>query len=115
MAPGWEQEDAMLSKCANPACSQVFRYLRQGKIFHLSLTPAMQASTKALKPSLHERFWLCNECAKEMTLVWGGAEAKVVPLHGQSGAKDQHRLPQLAGSHSRARRKGARIADHSDA
>ncbi len=87
MPAGREQEDAIVSKCANPACSQAFRYLRQGKIFHLSPTPAMQASTRAVKPSLHERFWLCDECAKEMTVVWSGGEAKLVHLDGQSGAK----------------------------
>jgi hypothetical protein len=31
-------------------------------------------------PALHERFWLCARCSKEMTLVWGGTQAKVVPL-----------------------------------
>lgn len=31
-------------------------------------------------PSLCERFWLCDKCCKEMTLVWGGTAAKIVPL-----------------------------------
>src|ERR1700752_692239 len=29
----------MLSKCANPECSEILRYLHQGKIFCLSPTP----------------------------------------------------------------------------
>jgi hypothetical protein len=26
---------------------------------------------------------LCDKCCKEMTLVWGGNEPKLVPLHAQ--------------------------------
>ena len=69
----------MLSKCANPECSEVFRYLHQGKIFCLSPTPEVETVTRGLSPSLYERFWLCDHCAKELTLVWGGTEMKLVP------------------------------------
>ncbi len=70
----------MLSKCANPNCSERFLRLRQGKIFHLSPTPDVEAATGGFAPSLYERFWLCERCCKTMTLVWGGTEAKLVPL-----------------------------------
>jgi hypothetical protein len=70
----------MVSKCANPACSEKFLYLRQGKIFQLTPTPEVEAVGGGFPPSLHERFWLCDKCCKEMTLVWGGNEAKLVPL-----------------------------------
>jgi hypothetical protein len=78
-AYGW-LECAMLSKCANPDCSEVLRYLHEGKIFCLSPTPEVEAVTGDLLPVLHERFWLCDECSKEMTVVWGGTEVKLVPL-----------------------------------
>jgi hypothetical protein len=70
----------MLSKCANPECSEVLRYLHAGKIFYLAPTPDVQIAMGMLYPSLHERFWLCPRCSKEMTLVWGGTQVRVVRL-----------------------------------
>lgn len=70
----------MVSKCANPACSERFLYLHQGKIFQLTPTPEVEAVGGGFPPSLCERFWLCDKCCKKMTLVWGGTEAKLVPL-----------------------------------
>ncbi len=70
----------MLSKCANPECSEIFRYLHQGKIFCLAPTPDVKPQTGIPNPLLHERFWLCERCAKEMTLVWGGTQVRLVRL-----------------------------------
>ena len=70
----------MVSKCANPTCSETLLYLHQGKIFHLTPTPEVEAVNGCFPPSLYERFWLCDKCCKEMTPVWGGTEAKLVPL-----------------------------------
>jgi hypothetical protein len=69
----------MLSKCANPVCSETFRYLHQGRIFQLSPTPAMQMAAEA-KGLIAERFWLCEDCSKKLTVIWDGAHAKVAPL-----------------------------------
>jgi hypothetical protein len=70
----------MLSKCANPDCSEIFRYLDQGKIFCLAPTPEIEAVTGEFLPQFQERFWLCDECSKEMTVVWGGTQVKLEPL-----------------------------------
>jgi hypothetical protein len=70
----------MLSKCANPVCSETFRYLHQGRIFQLVPTPAMELAAVAKGLLLVERFWLCDACSKEMTVIWDGARAKVVRL-----------------------------------
>jgi len=70
----------MLSKCANPGCSETFRYLHQGKIFRLSPTPEIQVATGTLRPESHERFWLCTGCAKKITLVWDGTQVSMVPV-----------------------------------
>ena len=93
----------MLSKCANPECSEVFRYLHQGKIFLLSPTPNVQAAA-VLNPSLYERFWLCTKCSKQMTLVWGGAQVKLVrlPVKTEPGK----RLPPATGSTNEMRLTG---------
>jgi hypothetical protein len=70
----------MLSKCANPECSERFMYLGRGKLFHLTPTPDLEAIGGESVPLLYERFWLCEECSKKMTLIWGGTEAKLVSL-----------------------------------
>jgi hypothetical protein len=72
----------MLSKCANPECVEVFRYLHQGRIFHFH-APAADAPKGAPTWALHERFWLCEQCSKKLTLVWCGTQIKLTPLpHG---------------------------------
>lgn len=70
----------MLSKCANPECSEMFRYLRQGKVFRLAPSPAVQAAATALGCQLNERFWLCGRCSQEMTVIWNGTRASIAPL-----------------------------------
>jgi hypothetical protein len=76
----------MLSKCANPECSEIFRYLHEGKIFYLAPTPEVQDATGMLHPALHERFWLCGRCSKELTLIWGGTNVRLVRLSIQVAA-----------------------------
>ena len=70
----------MLSKCANPECSEQFRYLHQGKMFCLIPAPKMAATGYGSLEFLYERFWLCDRCSKEMTVTRDGMRAKVVPL-----------------------------------
>jgi hypothetical protein len=60
----------MLSKCANPACSKPFRYLRDGKLFEIDSThnAEMKAGTKKAVRRV-EFFWLCGDCSAELTVV----------------------------------------------
>jgi len=74
----------VLAKCANPECSEVFLYLHQGKIFHLSPTPKLEVETNFSNPALHERFWLCDRCAQRMKVVWAGTHVKLLPLPADS-------------------------------
>ena len=77
----------MVSKCANPACSTPFHYLREGKIFRVEVevTPPvaeeetidLSNGTKvpflltARKPNRKlEHFWLCGSCAQTMSLLF---------------------------------------------
>jgi hypothetical protein len=59
----------MLSKCANPACSTPFVYLREGKLFlrkpmtDSSGTPGPAAATRP------EYFWLCGPCSEDFTVA----------------------------------------------
>lgn len=74
----------MLSKCANPECSEQFRFLHQGKLFLIIPTPNMPESADSSLPFLYERFWLCDSCSKKMTLVWNGTKVKIVLLPEKS-------------------------------
>ena len=64
----------MLSKCANPSCSNQLIYLREGKIFvmehssHPKLWPEGPVPTRTT--SRLEHFWLCGRCAENFTLVY---------------------------------------------
>ena len=76
----------MVSKCANPACSTPFHYLREGKVFRVevevtppltkeetielsngSKVPFLIASRKPTRKLEH--FWLCGACSQTMSLL----------------------------------------------
>ena len=78
----------MISKCANPACSAPFRYLREGKLFRVDLDQLESASLEendSGKPwHRMEHFWLCGRCAATMTLVAEkGKGVTAVPLSAE--------------------------------
>ncbi len=87
----------MLSKCANPGCAARFRYLHEGRLFRMAVAGAVtDHSTFGTDPGITdpgmkrdshriEFFWLCEECAPEMTLTFkpgvGVTTEPVVPTH----------------------------------
>ncbi len=67
----------MVSKCANPECGVPFRYFHQGKLFRwetvtgLDRRRSMGANDETRKPIRRiEFYWLCENCAEKMTLVF---------------------------------------------
>ena len=68
----------MLSKCATPCCSATFRYLSRGKLYRWDTSAAAKGKelsfgTDAQAQSATRRiefFWLCEQCAPTMTLVF---------------------------------------------
>ena len=63
----------MVSKCANPACAASFRYFHNGQLFRLETHPAgEQIDDNGMKKSMRhlEFYWLCDECARKMTLTF---------------------------------------------
>jgi hypothetical protein len=64
----------MLSKCANPSCSNQLIYLREGKIFVMehSIHPKLwpQGPIPARTATRLEHFWLCGRCSENLTLVY---------------------------------------------
>ncbi len=60
----------MLSKCANPACSTPFRYLRDGKLFEIDSRASESSAVGERKPIRRvEFFWLCGDCSAELTII----------------------------------------------
>jgi hypothetical protein len=69
----------MLAKCANPACSAPFRYLHEGKLFRLDLGAGPPSSDGRIPRQL-QYFWLCERCARTMTLEMHGGQVSARPL-----------------------------------
>ena len=55
----------MLSKCLNPTCLATFRYLRDGRVFHLEVPAPGQNGTMRRR----EYFWLFGRCCATFTIV----------------------------------------------
>ncbi len=74
----------MVSKCANPACSAPFHYLREGKVFRLAIEERSDPRPQLLQPMRPvghvEYFWLCGACARLMTLRVDNGKVVAVPL-----------------------------------
>jgi len=73
-----EEVSKMLSQCANGICGKPFLRLREGKLF-LVETDRINKPGEAAPPPfvrarqqqrLVEHYWLCDDCAKEWTLVY---------------------------------------------
>ena len=59
----------MLSKCANPDCSNTLHYLREGKVFKIDSDD--KVTTIGGKPVRRvEHFWLCGPCSQALTLTY---------------------------------------------
>ena len=67
----------MVSKCANLNCAVTFRYFHQGKLFRLETEAGFDrrralGNDDSMKKPLRriEFYWLCENCARKMTLVF---------------------------------------------
>jgi hypothetical protein len=64
---------ATVTKCANPACGEPFRYLRGGKLFLVDLPRSSagpgNGSAVALQSRTAEYFWLCDLCCSRLIVV----------------------------------------------
>jgi hypothetical protein len=56
----------MLSKCANPGCSESFRYLGEGRLFQVERT--VKADSSGGKVRKIEHYWLCGRCSQAMRI-----------------------------------------------
>lgn len=59
----------MLSKCANPACTATFRYLREGTIYVADWIGGNAVNQQGSACwQRNEMFWLCGQCSKQLIL-----------------------------------------------
>jgi len=74
----------MLSKCANPRCSNRFLYFRDGKLFRWEGLQIVDHPLKKDPSKPHRKvefFWLCGDCARHMIVVFKpGAGVSVRPI-----------------------------------
>jgi hypothetical protein len=71
----------MVSKCANPSCGIDFKYFSEGRIYEFAVggEGACKTSTEApAKGAKRELFWLCGDCAQEVTLECADGKVRVV-------------------------------------
>jgi hypothetical protein len=69
----------MVEKCVNPACSALFRYLRDGRVFVTEVEGDSHTKGHA-RPRQFRYVWLCNSCCRTMTVVVEkGQGIKIVP------------------------------------
>lgn len=74
----------MLHKCANPACSNPFRRLNDGKLFQVE-KPASpyspQGGRNVRRRRRVEHYWLCDDCSALLTLAFEKGRGLItVPL-----------------------------------
>lgn len=62
----------MLSKCANPTCSNTFRYLHEGKLYLINSASCCYGRKRiaipANKSGVPEYAWLCSVCCRYLTM-----------------------------------------------
>ena len=93
----------MLHKCANPACTSLFRRLSLGKLFLLetdngeALTiPIASRSRRERSLRRMERYWLCDACASLLTLTFERGRGMVtVPLPARNSAVPSVHLTEM--------------------
>jgi hypothetical protein len=68
----------MLAKCLNPVCSTTFRYMREGRLFHVDFVSVPTAGLAADQKG--EYFWLCAECARRLKVVVEDGQVTTRPM-----------------------------------
>lgn len=69
----------MLVKCANAGCQSQFRFLRDGKLFHVNTQGEVNRSARV------EHFWLCERCAQEFMVVATAQGLPVIKARAKGG------------------------------
>ncbi len=81
----------MVSKCANPSCSAVFRRMGEGRLFRIEFQASLPENAP-FEPGQQARrrteyFWLCAQCAALMTIKVERGEVVVNKISGDSSTQ----------------------------
>lgn len=75
----------MVSKCANPDCSASFRYFHKGKLFRVETASGFERRRTMGKDGERDKllrrlefYWLCEDCAGKMTLIFDKGSGIIV-------------------------------------
>jgi hypothetical protein len=81
----------LLSKCAHPTCFAQFRYLHEGRVFKVRMPAfARHAGTHRI-----EHFWLCERCARSLTIVFEKGRVATRPIYLELTAGKPERVSDL--------------------
>ena len=87
----------MLDKCVNPFCNESFRYLSHGKLFVVEFPHGLNDHLSH-NVARREHFWLCDECARNMTVAvrreHGSVAVRIINLD-ESGATKLKFVPPI--------------------
>lgn len=75
----------MLSKCLNPTCSETFRYLHDGRVFHLDIPGGANSGV----PRRREFFWLCSRCSAKFTVTLKSGVPALQPRFRELASREQ--------------------------
>ena len=68
----------MLGRCLNPNCDKPFRYLHEGRIFHIEqvrVTPGAQELQRYV-----ESYWLCGTCSNRLKVIVENGAVMTCPM-----------------------------------
>lgn len=86
----------MLSKCANPNCSNIFRYLHEGKLYLVNSSPAKTQRNRSLRHTGEwrplEYAWLCSSCCRHMSIRFD-EELGAMVVNSEPQQHDKFGLP----------------------
>ena len=99
-----QRQIGMLSKCANPGCSATFLYLSRGKLFRWETGGGATGESQTMDNGQQaksagrriEFFWLCEDCASSVTLIFekgNGVVARPLLLAKAAAATSQRSVP----------------------
>ena len=85
----------MLTKCVNPACSNLFRDMRQGRLLRVEKSTASgsgsSSSRKKNGASRKEFYWLCGACSSAWNLAFDRMSGIVlIPVHPPGNSNEKH-------------------------
>lgn len=68
----------MVNQCANPNCSKLFLYLREGRLFAFDMPDPGGPVISGRVARRREHYWLCADCSQNLVVVQASATGVVL-------------------------------------